>query len=74
MDGGALEGHEASQGLDFCDIDVFGITGSSFSGELMSFVLASVGGDYFDAFVIYLRRKVPLIKVRLNLTTLSAFL
>jgi hypothetical protein len=71
---GTLEGHETSEGLDFMDVDVFGVSGSTLGGKFISFVLASVGGDDFDGSIVLIVKKVPLVRVRLNLTTLSAFL
>jgi hypothetical protein len=74
MDSGALEGHQTGQGLDLGNINIFGIPRSTLGGQLVRLVLATIGGNDLDGTVVWVGDGVPRMRVRLNLTTLSAFL
>lgn len=69
-----FKSHQTSQSLNLMDIDILSISCSSFSWEFICFMLASVGRNYFNSSIIWINDYLPLVRVRLNLTTLSALL
>ena len=71
---GALDGHEAGQGLDFLNVHVFSVPGSSFGWQFVGLVLAAIGGNGLNGAVVWLKEGVPLTRGMLHLTTFSAFL
>ncbi len=54
VDNGTFQSHQTGEGLNFCHVNIGGISGATFSRQLMGFVLASVAWNSLKLSVIWI--------------------